>query len=53
MNILVPNALVSNRESNNEVKLPGPSIEEWLNTVLKKVVDEESIPDKIKMGKAN
>ena len=40
-------------ENTSEVKLSGPAIEEWLNTVLKKVVEDESVPGKFSKGGSN
>ena len=37
----------------NEVKLSGPAIEEWLNTVLRKVVEDDSVPGKFSKGGPN
>ena len=37
-------------ENTSEVKLTGPAIEEWLNVVLQKVVDEDGVPGKISKG---
>jgi hypothetical protein len=40
-------------ENTSEVKLSGPAIEEWLNTVLKKVVEDDSVPGKFSKGGSN
>jgi hypothetical protein len=44
---LVPKVLTLDLKDTNEVKLTGPAVEEWLNTVLKQEVQDESIPEKI------
>ena len=44
----LPTALTQRNEDQiSEVKLSGPAIEEWLNTVLKTVVDKQSVPGKV------
>lgn len=35
------------------IKLKGPEMEEWLNTVLQKKIDDNDIPSKIRKGLPN
>lgn len=44
---LVPKVLLQDLKDTNEVKLNGPAVEEWLNTVLNQEVQDEGIPEKI------
>ena len=40
-------------ENTSEVKLSGPAVEEWLNTVLRKVVEDDGVPGKYSKGGPN
>jgi len=40
-------------EESNEVKLNGPVLEEWLNTVLKQDSDDKKVPKNLRNSSQN
>lgn len=40
-------------ENMSEVKLSGQAIEDWLNVVLRKIVEEDDVPGKFSKGGPN